>query len=157
MGFTIFKFLHIAAMFSAVTIGIGSEIVLHRIAQTHNVRAIRGIFALASRFERLSMVLFALGVIFGLIAAASGSFNFFAPWLLTAYALIVVIGANGSFVLGAWVKKVEVAVAAYNGDMPSAELIRLLDDQFARYALLVDILLFIAVIYVMVAKPGGIQ
>lgn len=156
MNFAIFKFLHIAAMFSAVTIGVGSEIVLHRIARTRSLTVIRGVFAQGPWFERASLVLFGLGVVFGLIAAALGTFNFFAPWLLTAYALILVIGMNGSFVLSVWVKKIEHEAATSPGDTLSPELARLLDDRRAFYALLADILLFILVIFVMVTKPGGL-
>lgn len=157
MNLTLFKFLHIVAMFAAVTVGIGSEIVLHQIARTRNVPAIRAVFTRAAWLERISIALFGFGVAFGLIAAWLGIFNLLASWLLTAYALVVIIGLNGSFILGVWVKNIEKATEASPDAAPSPELTRLLADKRALYALIVDILLFVAVIYVMVTKPGGIR
>ncbi len=157
MNFTLFKFLHVAAMFAAVTVGVGAQIVLQRVAHTRKVGSIRGVFSQAPWLERLSLILFASGVVFGLIAAALGSYNFLAPWLLIAYGLIVLVGLNGSFVLGRWTKEVEAESKTSADNAPSPELERLVSSRFALAALIVDILLFLAIIFGMIAKPGGIQ
>ena len=44
---SLFIFLHIITMFLAVAISVGPELVLHQVAQTGDVRAIRAAFGVA--------------------------------------------------------------------------------------------------------------
>ncbi len=157
MLFTLFKFLHIATMFLAVCAMLGMELLLHRVAHTRDVRAIRAVFVQARSLELIGPVLFLLGIVFGLITARLGSFNFFAPWLLIAYTLIVLIGVNGRVNLGGWVEKLLAAAEASSVDAPSSDLQTQIADKRAWYAFVADIVLIVLVVFAMVAKPGGIQ
>jgi hypothetical protein len=157
MNFTHVKFLHVALMFAAVTVGVGAAIMLHRVGHTRDVLAIRRVFSLAPWFERISVILFGLGVLFGFSSVVLGIFNPLAPWLLIAYALVLAAGLNGSLVLGAWTKRVQALSLVSQTERPSPELDMALGSKIALIALIVDILLFFAIIFVMIAKPGGIQ
>jgi hypothetical protein len=81
------KFLHIAAMFCAVGVSVGTDLMAHRIAGTGDVRSIRTFFAQSRRLVMLMPVLFLTGLALGLLTAWSGALNLFAPWLIIAYIL----------------------------------------------------------------------
>ena len=91
MGFTLFKFLHILTMFIAVAGAVIPEVVLHWVAGSGDVRAIRVFASIAAHVGKLLPIFFVGGAIFGLLAAATGSLDFFQPWLIAAY--VVFVGA----------------------------------------------------------------
>ena len=98
----ILVFLHVLAMFGAVAVAGGGDLVLRRIAQTRDVRAIRTAFDVYGRIARLIPVLFGIGLIFGLIAIFVEAFNPFAPWLLLAYRLFIAGVLVGYLGIGRW-------------------------------------------------------
>ena len=98
----ILVFLHVLAMFGAVAVAGGGDLVLRRIAQTRDVRAIRTAFDVYGRIARLIPVLFGIGLIFGLIAIFVEAFNPFAPWLLLAYPLFIAGVLVGYLGIGGW-------------------------------------------------------
>ena len=150
---TTFKFLHIAVMFAAVGVSVGSEILLHSIARSGNVAVIRGAFELARPLNRLIPALFGLGVLFGLLTAWLGGYNLLAPWLLIAYVLFVIAAAMGAVIAAPWAEKVARAAADSGTDAPSDELVRIAHDRTARLAMLVSWVIIVAFIFDMVVKP----
>ena len=149
----IFKFLHLLAMFSAVGAVVGTEVLLHRVARSGDVRAIRTAFALAKPMNVAAPVLFLLGVAFGLLDAITRGFNLFAPWLLIAYALFVVMFALGGSVQGRWVDRIASAAASSDDVTPSDDLQRVVHDRPAAVAMYVSWLLLAGIVFTMVAKP----
>lgn len=149
-----FIFLHIAMMVMAVGLSVGSELLLHRIAQTRDVRAIRVAFKLANPLGVAPQVLFVFGMIFGLIAAFLGQFNLFALWLIIAYVLLAVVLISAGALIGPWSQRVAMA-AASSSEVPSPELDRLINDRRARNAIWGTIGLILLIVLDMVIKPGG--
>jgi hypothetical protein len=62
---TIWKFLHIAAMFLAVSIFVGQGMLSGAVARTGDVRAVRRMLAAEDRFAPIGGAMFLLGVVFG--------------------------------------------------------------------------------------------
>lgn len=150
-----FIFFHITMMVMGVGVSVGSELLLHRIAQTRDVRAIRTAFVLAKPLGTAPQVLFVFGMIFGLIAAFLGQFNLFAPWLLIAYVLLAIVLLVAGALIVPWSQRIAMA-AASSGDAPSKELERLIKDQTARNAMWGTIGLIVLILFDMVIKPGGV-
>lgn len=149
----IFKYLHILTMFSAVGTVIGTEVLLHRVARSGDVRAIRAAFSLAKPMNLIAPVLFLLGVAFGFIDAITRGFDLFAPWLLIAYVLFVAMFVLGGAVQGRWIERIVAAAASSEGASPSADLQRVIHDRRAAVAMYVSWLLLAGIIFTMVAKP----
>ncbi len=150
----IFKYLHILTMFSAVGTVIGTEVLLHRVARSGDVRAIRAAFSLAKPMNRIAPVLFLLGVAFGFIDAITRGFDLFAPWLLIAYVLFVAMFVLGGAVQGRWIERIVAAAASSEGANSSADLQRVIHDRRAAVAMYVSWLLLAGIIFTMVAKPS---
>ena len=78
----VWRFLRIVTMILAVGVGVGAELLMHRVARTGDVRVIRSVFGLARPIQRAVPLLFLIGLGFGLVAVAAGSFDFLARWLI---------------------------------------------------------------------------
>jgi hypothetical protein len=149
----VFKYLHILAMFSAVASVVGTEVLLHRVARSGDLRAIRAAFSLAKPMNLIAPVLFLLGVAFGFLDAITRGFDLFAPWLLIAYVLFVAMFVLGGTVQGRWIERIVAAAASSEGASPSADLQRVIHDRSAAAAMYVSWLLLAAIIFSMVMKP----
>jgi hypothetical protein len=150
----IFKFLHIAFMFTAVAGTVIPEVVLHLVANTRDARAIATMAHIAERIGKVLPAFFIGGAIFGLLTAWTGSMNFLAPWLIAAYVLFVLATVVGILFSDPWVARLRKAAVA-SGDAPSAELAAVIDEPRAKIAsafLMLTIVVFIAL---MVFKPGA--
>src|SRR5437762_4217686 len=123
---TIFKFLHIAAMFTAVAISFGPALLLRFAARSGNVRTIQGVAESAISLSRFIGPVFSLGLIFGLTTALLGGLNFLAPWLLIAYVLFVAGTLVGVLGEGRFTAQVATAAAANPGDAPGPALVDIL-------------------------------
>lgn len=150
----IFKFLHIVSMFLAVGLAVGTELLLHRVANSGDVRAIRTTFALVKPIGIAIPVMFVIGLIFGLITAATGQLNFLAPWLVLAYVVFgltfVVTG-----IAGGWPAKVAKAAAASSEEAPSVELTVLVHQGFPRFSMYFSLVAVVVLVFLMVVKPFG--
>ncbi len=149
------KFLHIAAMISGVTFSVGGGWLLERIASTHDVRAIRGAFGVARPLAVLINAGFGLGFLFGLLAAYFGQINLLAPWLIAAYVLFIITSTLGGSVTGRWMRNVGMTAAKNQGDAPSPELAKILDDPRPRQVFWFNIVAIIIFLFLMVFRPGG--
>jgi hypothetical protein len=148
----ILVFLHVLAMFGAVAVAGGGDLVLRRIAQTRDVRGIRAAFDVYGRIARLIPVLFGIGLVFGVIAIFAEGFNPFAPWLLLAYPLFIAGMLVGYLGIGRWGDRVFAAATA-SGDSGSDELEAAVTDWRGRVALVALWALIAAIVFVMVIKP----
>lgn len=155
MLFTLFNFLHMATMFMAVSAILGTEWLVLSLTFVRDVHVIRSILPQARAFERVGPPLLGLAVVFGLVAARLGDFDFTAPWLVISYALVVLIAINDQAILGRWVSKMKAAADASSLDPPSPEFRGPIIDKRALVAFLANILLVILAVFVMVVKPGG--
>ena len=152
--FIIFKFLHIAFMFSAVASAVIPEVVLHVVANTRDTRAIVTMAHIAERIGKFLPVLFIGGAVFGLLSAWTGQMDFTAPWLLATYVLFVMAMVAGILFSDPWVGRLKTAAVA-SGDAPTAELQAVIDEQKAKMASGYLMLTIVVIIGLMVFKPGS--
>ncbi len=150
---TIWKFLHIAAMFLAVSIFVGQGMLSGAVARTGDVRAVRRILAAEDRFAPIGGAMFLLGVVFGFLTAITGDFDLTETWLLIGYALALFILVNGLTYHRMQAEKLKAAAAAGSEDQPSEELRALATAGSAVVMNAIDGLAWLAIIFVMVAKP----
>jgi hypothetical protein len=152
----VFIYLHIFAMFLAVALSVGSEVVLHQVAATENVAAIRTTFGATQSIGKAIPMVYGIGFLLGIVAAIVASFNLLAPWLLIAYVLFIISSVLGGRVIGGWAEKVQHGAEVNEGDVPSAELKALLHDQRATQGMIANLVVIALVIAVMVFKPFGV-
>jgi uncharacterized membrane protein len=146
---TVWKFLHIAAMFLAVSIFVGQGMLSGVVARSGDVVALRRVLSAEDRFAPVGGSMFLLGIVFGFVTAITADFDLTQTWLLIAYALAAFIFVNGLTYHRAQAVKLKAAADAGDGDRaralasaPSATVMNVLDG-----------IAWLAVIYVMVAKP----
>lgn len=155
MGFTLFKFLHIAAMFLAVASAAIPEVVLHRVAASNDVSAIRVVAGIASAIGKMLPIFFVSGAVFGLLAALTGELNFLAPWLVAAYIVFIIAMVTGAVITGPWTGRMSMAAEASPTDGPSAELLAVIHDRRAFLGSVILISAIVVIIFLMVVKPGA--
>jgi len=155
MGFTLFKFLHVLTMFSAVAGAALPEVVLHRVASTGNVPAIRVFAGIAAGIGKLLPVLFVGGAVFGLLAAFTGELDFLKPWLIAAYVVFVIAMVTGATITGPWAVRMHAAALASGNDTVSSELAGVTHDRRALVGSVVLMGAIVVIIFLMVVKPGN--
>lgn len=153
--FDLFRFLHVLTMFAAVTLAMAPELILHGVARTGNVQAIRTFSSVIGPFARLTPVVFVVGAIFGLLAAAFGQMDFFRPWLLATYVIFVVAMAVGGLLSGPWAVQVAQAAFASPDHAPSAELQAAIRDRRGVASSGILATAIVVIVFLMVVKPGG--
>jgi hypothetical protein len=152
--FIVFKFVHIALMFSAVAGTVFPEVILHLVANSRDTRAIATAAHVAERIGKVLPALFIGGAIFGLLAAWAGAMDFLEPWLIATYVLFVTAVLVGTFFTDPWVGRLRAAAVA-SGDAPSAELGAVIDESRAKIASAALMLITLVIIALMVFKPGA--
>jgi uncharacterized membrane protein len=150
---TIWKFLHIASMFVSVSIFVGQGMLSGAVARTGDVRAVRRILAAEDRFAPIGGAFFLLGVVFGFISAITGDFDLTQAWLLIGYALSLFILVNGVTYHRMEAEKLKAAAAEGPEGQPSDALRALAGAPSVFVMNAIDGLAWLAIIYVMVAKP----
>jgi uncharacterized membrane protein len=152
----IWKFLHIACMFGAVTLIAGSALVVGGVLRSGNVQAIRRVLAVERRLTNMvGAPLFIAGIAFGFITALSGGFDLTARWLLLAYVLVAANFANGIGLYEPHAKRLAAAAEASDVTTPSPELRALIGSRRTWLVPSMDLALWLAIIFVMVVKPLG--
>jgi hypothetical protein len=152
----IFKFLHILFMFTGVGASTGTLLLVRRVARSNNVAAIKTLLGAGRTIFAATPILFGIGAIFGLLTAATSSFDFLKPWLLIAYVIFVTLLVVGARISAPWAARVGKAAAMNQGDAPSAELQAAIADKSIDTAFWVAIVLLVVVIFDMVFKPFGL-
>jgi hypothetical protein len=154
--FVAFKYLHIVTMFFAVALALSGEIVVRRVAASHDVRAIR---TTVTRVKPLSgpvaSALFIAGVLFGVLAALAGHIDLLRPWLIMAYVSFAAALAIGITITDPWVERLERAAAESPDNRPSGALGALIADRRARIGTWALQGLIAWLVFLMVVKPFG--
>jgi Flp pilus assembly protein protease CpaA len=142
------KFLHIGSMFLATALAVGPLVVFTLILRTGDAGAIGRAFRFAEPVARAGGILYGLGILFGIIAALTGSIDLTARWLLTAYVTVILLGANGLYA-ERWMGHVEAA--AQRAD--AGELQAWQRSNRPMWSATIAAVLTLAVVFVMVVKP----
>lgn len=150
---TLWKFLHIASMFIAVSIFVGQGMLSGVVARSGDVRALRRVLASEDRFAPIGGAFFLFGIVFGFLTAITGDFDLTQTWLLIAYALALFILVNGLTYHRRQAERLKAAVEASPDDRPSEEVRALAGAPSAAVMNVVDGLAWLGIIYVMVVKP----
>jgi hypothetical protein len=146
-------FLHIAVMFAAITVSLGTNLFIRLAYMTGQVAAVRGVAMVAQRAGPLIPMLFIAGGLLGLLTAISFGFNLLAPWLLIAYLLWViamVLGFTGSRAFG---PKIGAALAGAPDGPITPELRAVVSEQRYRLESIIEYVIIVTVIFDMVVKP----
>lgn len=149
--YELLKFLHIFAMFLAVTLLFSPDIVFYRAAAARDVHTMRRVGSLSKIVVNAGIILFFVGLGLGFLTALTGGFDLTAPWLITAYVLVALIIALGAIVENPHYLKISAA-AERSGEQFSEELERLVRSPLKQLGW-VSAALYGAVIYTMVTKP----
>jgi uncharacterized membrane protein len=150
---TIWKFLHIATMFVAVSIFVGQGMLSGAVARSGDVPALRRVLASEDRFAPIGGAMFILGIVFGFLTAITGDIDLTQTWLLIAYALTLFILVNGLTYHRAQAEKLKAAAVASSDVQPSDELREIAGAPSVAVMNTIDGIAWLAIIYVMVAKP----
>jgi hypothetical protein len=150
---TFWKFLHIASMFVAVSIFVGQGMLSGVVARSGDVRALRRVLAIEGRFAPVGGGIFLLGIVFGFITAITGDLDLTATWLVIGYVLSAIILLTAFAYHLPQATKLEAAVKASPDDQASNELRALVEAPSGQWVNAFDGVVWLALIYVMVAKP----
>lgn len=153
--FEALKYLHVLTVVAAVAAAVIPELVLHAVARTGDVAAIRGFVTVTKPIGRAIPILFVLAAAFGFAAALSGSFDLLRPWLVASYAVFVIAMAVGGAMSGPWAQRLATAAFASPVEAPSPELQAAIHDRRGTISSTVLMIAIVVLIYLMVVKPGG--
>ena len=142
-------------MFTAVTLLISVPIFVALAVWRRDVPGLAAVYRLARRPGNtvVGSVFLVAGVVFGLLTAATGGFDFIAGWLIAAYVMVAVLILTNLLPAKHRVRQVaEEAVEAEAGKRPVDEVVR--DMATAPiWVFTIDVALFAAIIVDMVLKP----
>ena len=149
----LFKFLHIASMFAAVTLIFGSIVFMDLFARRGDAATYLRLDGLAQRTDMIAVGLFLMGLLFGFATALTGPFDLTASWLILAYVLVAIIFVEGFFIT--MPRYNHIREVASNADPAVAdETIARLVRSPGHVALVTMVaILWLGVIFVMVVKP----
>ena len=151
----LWKTLHVLSMVTMVTVFIGAEIFYAAAMWRRDVHALAFIQRTLERtgagFIGLGGIL--LGIVFGLLTAATGGFDFTAGWLITAYVLVAAFFVNAAVIGERVVRAGKSAIEAEEGQRPTDEVARGLRPNRGLILVGINIVLFTALIIDMVVKP----
>ena len=151
----IFKFLHILSMFVMVTIEIGLETLFAAAISRGDVRALAAIYRLEKRLRAgpISMAALVAGIVFGLLTAATGGFDFLDGWLIAAYLLVAVFLVTTTMFLRPALRFAQAAMEAEEAGGSTDELVREMGTSRVMVWYVLDVGLVVAIIADMVLKP----
>ena len=149
----LFKFLHIASMFAAVTLIFGSIVFLDLLARRADVEAYLRLDGLVKRTDIVAIGLFLMGLVFGFATALTGAFDLTASWLILAYVLVAGILVEGIFITMPRYNHIR-DIATNSDPAVAGDAIARLVRSPGHVALVTIVgMLWLGVIYVMVVKP----
>jgi uncharacterized membrane protein len=150
---SVWKFLHIAFLFVAVSIFVGQGMLSGAVARSGDVGAMRRVLAAEDRFAPIGGAMFLLGIVFGFLAATTGDLDLTETWLVIGYVLALFILVNGVTYHRRQAERLKAAAEADSDDGASDDLRAIAGAPSAAVMNVVDGLAWLAIIYVMVAKP----
>jgi len=139
-------------MFVEVSIFVGQGMLSGAVG-SGDVRALRRVLAAEDRFGPIGGGVFLLGIVFGFVATITHDFDLTQAWLLISYGLTLFILVNAFVYHMPQAAKLKAAAEASPDDHPSEELRALIYAPSASAINVIDGSAWLAIIYVMVAKP----
>lgn len=151
----IVKALHILSMIAMVTIEIGSEFLYAFAISRRDVRGLATVHRLLeqARAGPASIAALVSGVVFGLLTAATGGFDFLDGWLITAYVLVVVLFITANVFLRIALPLGRAALETEQGQGASEDLLRKPAAHRAILWFAIDVAVVAALVVDMVLKP----
>ncbi len=151
----VWKALHVASMFTMVAGFIGTEVFFAAAMRRRDVRATAFVQRTLEKtgFGALALLALLAGIVFGILAAANGGFDYAAGWLVGTYALIGVFIVNAVIAGEPVVKAGKAAIEADEGRASVEEVAAALPVGRATYIVLANAATFTAIILLMVLKP----
>jgi uncharacterized membrane protein len=149
--------LHIVCFGLAMSLTAGVGMLLGRIAASQDLRLIHKAFAMAAPLPKIGGALWFAAAGLGLATAVVAGLPLGAGWLIASYAAFAVLAAVGLGVHAPWQAKVVRLSAAdvAAGETVRPELAAALASPLEKLATVLTLLGIIALIWLMVAKPGG--
>lgn len=147
--FVFLKFLHISAMFAATSLAVGPIVVYYLVARSGDANALKTAMKFDEAIEQTAGGFYGLGILLGAAAALTGSLDLTAPWLLTAYALVVLLIVNNLY-LSLRMRALRGVATTGNG----AALAALSRGRAITASIAALALITLALVYTMVAKPS---
>jgi uncharacterized membrane protein len=147
------KFLHILSMFTAVTMFVGGEFYLSSMERSRDVRAIRRGYQAGKKLDGIGVAAAILGLVLGIVTAIAGELDLTQTWLILAYVIFAAIMAMGIAYWTPRSKRILEAAEASPDDAPSPQLDALINRSADKTMTVIDILLWVSIIFVMVVKP----
>ena len=151
----VWKTLHVLSMVTMVTVFIGAEIFYAVAIWRRDVHALafiqRTVEATGAGIIGLLGIL--AGIVFGLITAATGGFDYTAGWLIAAYLLVAAFFVNAALIGQKVVEAGKAAMEADEGRRPAEEVLAGLGANRGVILVGINALIFATVIVDMVTKP----
>ena len=147
--FVFLKFLHISAMFAATSLAVGPIVVYYLVARTGDANALKTAMKFDEALERTAGGFYGLGILLGAAAALSGSLDLTAPWLLTSYALVVLLIVNNLYLSLRMRALREVASSGNSATLGALSRSGALTASIAALGLIT-----LALVFTMVVKPS---
>jgi len=150
------KTLHVLSMITMITLFIGAEIFYASAIWRRDVRALAFVHRTVERTGLGIAALLAMiaGVVFGLVTAATGGFDFVAPWLIVAYLLVAVFFVNAAIIGKRVVDVAKDAVKAEDGAYPAEDVVNDMANSRAVFLVAFNAVLFVVIVADMILKPS---
>jgi hypothetical protein len=146
-------FLHVLFGFAAAAFLVVPGWTLEMIAHTRDVPFIRRSYRMGKIHGQVGGPLAFLTAIFGLITAWRYGFSLTSGWLIAAYIAFALVIALGIGYHTRRVNRIDALAQASPDAAPSPELVAAIDDPLSTPANWTSALLWIFLIWLMVAKP----
>ena len=149
----LFKFLHIASMFAAVTLIFGSIVFMDLLARRGDAASYLRLDGLAQRTDMVAVGLFLVGLVFGFATALTGEFDLTASWLILAYVLVAIIFVEGIFITIPRYNHIREVASNADPAVAGETIARLVRNPGHVALVTMVAVLWLGVIFVMVVKP----
>jgi uncharacterized membrane protein len=150
---TTIYFLHILFAFAAIAFLVVPGLMLEMAAHTRDVPFIRRVYQMGKFHGQIGGPLALLAAIVGLVVAWRSGIPLTSGWLVATYAVFVIVMALGIGYHSRREIRIGALAQASPDGTPSAELAAAIDDPMSQPANWVSGLLWILLIWLMVAKP----
>ena len=148
----VWTFLHVVFMFAAVTLAHAAWWFVVYATRRRDVAGLRAYERVSGLADGLSLAFLGLGIVFGVVAALTGSIDLAASWLVAAYILIGIGVVNGVASVP-YANRLAKGVRENPADDPSAELSALMASRQPLVFALVATAVIVLIIALMVFKP----
>jgi uncharacterized membrane protein len=146
-------FLHVLFAFTTIALLVVPGIMLEMVAHTRDVPLIRRMYALGRFHGAIGGPLSLVTAIVGLIVAWQLAIPLNSGWLITTYAVFVLVVGLGIGHHMRREQRIAALAQASPDNAPSPELAAAIDDRIATPMNWLSGLLWVAIIWLMVAKP----